>query len=145
MTDVTQYIEQALYDCLAGKITYNSVTVPVKAGMSLTEAFTQNTVVFDNVTDQPADTLTNYFTEVSATIQVVTLPDGYSHKPVNAIAAFVRALITPSFGTHGLTAPAGMKFLNVRVSSPQGYIEEWQDGRAIIRKILNVSIQVNHS
>jgi hypothetical protein len=145
MTDVTQHIEQALYDCLAGKILYDGAYVPVKAGMNLNEAYNAHCVVFGNVVDNSADSLSHYFTEATVTLQVVSLPDGYSHKPVNAIAAFCRALITPSFGVHGLTAPAGMKFLNVRVSSPQGYIEEWQDGRAIIRKILNVSIQINHS
>jgi hypothetical protein len=145
VTDVTQYIEQALYDCLAGKITYEGVSIPVKAGFSLAEGLSVHHIIIDNVTDSPQDSLNHYFTEATVTLQVVSLPDGMSHKPVNAIAAHVRALITPSFGTHGLSAPAGMKFLNVRVSSPQGYIEEWEKGRAIIRKILTVNIQVNHN
>jgi hypothetical protein len=145
MTDVTQYIKQALYDCLAGKIVVDSVTIPVKASFSLAEGLTKAHIILDNITDEQADTLSNYSSMVRATIQVVDLPDGYTEKTVNAIAAHVRAKITPSFGQHGLTIPAGMQALHVRVSSPDGIIAEWEEGRPILRKILFVTLQINHS
>lgn len=148
MIDVTQHIEQALYNCLTG-ITYNGVVVPVKAGFSLAEGLSTHHIIIDNVTDTPDDSLSHYVTNVTATLQIVSLPNGFSHVPVNSIAGHVRARLQPSFGTNGLNpsllSEPGLRFLHLRVSSPQGYIEEWQDGQPIIRKILNIDVQVTHS
>ena len=148
MTDLTQHIEQALYNCLTG-ITYNGATIPVKAGFSLAEGLSEHHIIIDNVVDTPADTLTNYTSEVTATLQVVSLPNGFTHTVVNAIASTVRSRLMPSFGVNGLNpnllSVSGLKFLNLRVSSPQGYIEEVQDGQPIIRKILQIELTVNHS
>jgi hypothetical protein len=148
--DVTQHIEQALYNCLTTPaITYEGTTVPVKAGFSLAEGLSVHHIIIDNVTDRPADTLTNYITEVDVTLQVVSLPDGMTHKVVNSISDSIRTRLQPSFALNGLNpallSEPGLRFMNLRVSSPQGYIEEWQNGRPIIRKILNISLQVNHS
>jgi hypothetical protein len=147
--DVSRHIRQAIYNCLAGNITYNGVQVPVKAGFSLAEGLSVHHVIIDNVTDSAADTLSNYITEVNATLQIVSLPDGITFNVADSISDSIRALLQPSFGINGLNpallAEPGLKFLHLRVSSPQGYITEWQDGRPIIRKILNINLQVNHS
>jgi hypothetical protein len=150
MIDITQHIEQAFYNCLTTPvITYEGTTVPVKAGFSLAEGLSVHHIIIDNVTDTVADTLTNYTSDVTVTLQIVSLPNGVTHVPVNSIAAHVRSRLMPSFGVNGLNAALlsepGLKFLNLRVSSPSGYIEEVENNFHIIRKILQVTLTVNHS
>jgi hypothetical protein len=147
--DVTQHIEQALYNCLTTPaITYNSEVVPVKASFSLAEGVSKHHIIIENTATDSADTLTNYITEANVQLQIVSLPDGVTHKAVNAIHDSINARLQPSFALNGLNpallSEPGLRFMNLRVTS-RGYITEVQDNHTIIRKILNISLQVNHS
>jgi hypothetical protein len=144
MIDVSKSVREAIYTCLNGNVTYNAVAVPVVDGFTLAESLSVHHIIIDNVTDGDSDNLNYHQSEVNATLQIVTIVEGASKKAVDTIAGTVRGLLQPSFSTSGITI-TGAQILNLRVTSPQGYIEEMDENGTIIRKILNINFKLNHN
>jgi hypothetical protein len=144
MVDVAKSVREALVTCLDGNITYSATNVPVVDGFSMGESLVTHHVIIDNVSDSDSDNLHHHQSDVNVSIQVVTYVDGYSKTPVDTISGSVRALLQPTFSTNGLTISGG-QVLNLRVTSPQGYLEEMDDNGTIIRKILNINFKLNHN
>jgi hypothetical protein len=144
MIDVAKAVREALYTCLNGNVSYNSANVPVVDGFSMGESLVTNHIIVDNVTDGDNDSLSHTSSEVNATLQVVTYVEGFSKSAVDTISSSVRGLLQPAFATNGLSI-SGAQVLNLRVTSPQGYLEEIDNNHTIIRKILNINFKLNHN
>jgi hypothetical protein len=144
MIDVAKAVREAIKTCLGGNVTYDSTTIPVVDGFSMGESLVTNHIIVDNVTDGDNDSLSHTSSEVNATLQVVTYVEGFSKSAVDTISSSVRGLLQPAFATNGLSI-SGAQVLNLRVTSPQGYLEEIDNNHTIIRKILNINFKLNHN
>lgn len=145
MKDVGGIIRKAIYQALAGNISYNSNIIAI-----FDEAATHNSeapyILLSTQTESDAGNNARFVTEGTILLDIVTIQPSYVTKEIaENISNQISELLQPTVTTHGITLDAGFSLTRLRRESAS-YLPMLQtDTAKILRKVIRYSFRIQQS
>lgn len=143
MIDFHHSVRKSFFEALNGELTYDGSPVPVHDKKQRKDSDNNYYVVLSNINSNFKDNFTRFTRDVSIVIDVITkTQNSVASAVADDIAGQILYIVIPSTTATGLTAPATLQYLNLRLSSDNSLDLTLNPSVTVVRRLLTFNLDV---